>query len=262
MSTTTQTAASTTTRPATLPGSATATGRLRFVLRFMMVGLRPMIGGYWIIMLLTFLIGGVIVQLFTGTLNHSMWDYGTQSPKYFSAAIGITLTPALFTLLIAHGVTRRMFAVAGSILLVGAAATTSLIWMLAYQVERGIYGWAGFQQVMDNPHLYTKTTQVGLIFTEFFLLILAHEAAGWLIGIGFYRFGFWKGVLLLPLALLPAAAAEFLLVAQWMADALANTGYHRPSLAIGIPGVLAVSAVALYCGYLLIRPLSLKPAKG
>ena len=45
-----------------------------------------------------------------GGLDHSMWDYGTQSPKYFSAAVGITLTPALFTLLIAHGVTRRMFA--------------------------------------------------------------------------------------------------------------------------------------------------------
>ncbi len=83
-----------------------------------------------------------------------------------------------------------------------------------------------------------------------------------MLGIGFYRFGFWKGLALLPLGILPAAAAELLLVAQWLAQALANTGYHRPPLAVGVPGVVAVSAIGLYYGYLLIRPMGLKPAKG
>jgi len=252
------------TRPgsATLPRGGTATQRLGKVLRAMVLGLRPMIGGYWLVMLVTFLIGGLITQIVTGGNGHSVWDYGTQSPKYFSAAIGITLTPALFALMVAHGVTRRMFAVASSILLAGAAACTALIWVLAYQAERGLYDLAGLTQLLQNPHLFTKTTQVGLIFTEFFLLILSHEAAGWLIGISFFRFGFWKGLLLLPLGLLPAAAAEFLLVAQWLAEALRNTGYHRPPLAIGVPGVLAVSALGLYFGYLMLRPMGLKPAKG
>lgn len=249
------------TRTAALPGSVTATGRLKRVLVSMAIGLRPMIVGYWGVMLVSFLIGGLIAQLIGSGIEHSIWDYGTQSPKYFSGAVGVTLTPALFTLLIAHGVTRRMFAVAGSILLVGAAAATALIWVLAYQVERGVYDIAGLNQAMENPHLFTKTTQVGLIFTEFFLLILAHEVAGWLIGIGFYRYGFWKGLLLLPLGVLPAAAAEFLLVAQWLADALRSTGYHRPPLAIGVPGVLAVSALGLYAGYLMLRSMALKPAK-
>ncbi|GAA1592114.1 hypothetical protein GCM10009789_52770 [Kribbella sancticallisti] len=247
---------------ATLPGQVTAMLRLRRVLRAMVIGLRPMVGGYWLVMLLAFLGGGMIAQLVSGGTDHSMWDYGTQSPKYFSAAIGITLTPALFALMVAHGVTRRMFAVACSIFLTGAAAATALVWVLAYQVERGIYDVAGLTQALDNPHLFTRTTQVGLIFTEFFLLILAHQAAGWLIGIGFYRFGFWKGLALLPLGLVPAAAAELLLVAQWLADALESTGYDRPPLAVAVPGVLAVSALSLYAGYLLIRPMGLKPAKG
>jgi hypothetical protein len=255
-------AAVTPTRTAALPGSATAGGRLRSVLQAMMIGLRPMILGYCLVMVVSFAIGGLITQYFGGGLDHSMWDYGTQSPKYFSAAIGITLTPALFTLLIAHGVTRRMFALASSILLVGAAASLALLWVVVYQVERGIYDLAGLTQTLGNPHLFTKTSQVGLIFTEFFLLIISHEVAGWLLGIGFYRFGFWKGLALLPIGLLPAAAAELLLVAQWLAQALANTGYHRPPLAVGVPGVVAVSAIGLYYGYLLIRPMGLKPAKG
>jgi hypothetical protein len=249
-------------RTAALPHGATSIGRLKRVLTSMTIGLRPMIVGYWFVMTASFLIGGLISQLIGGGLDHSMWDYGTQSPKYFSAAIGITLAPALFTLLISHGVTRRMFSVAASILLVGAAVATALLWVVAYQVERVIYDWAGLTQALANPHLFTKTSQVGLIFTEFFLLIIAHEAAGWLIGISFFRFGFWKGLLLLPLGLVPAAAAEFLLVAQWLAEALRNTGYHRPPLAIGVPGVLAISALGLYFGYLLLRPMGLKPAKG
>ncbi len=247
---------------AALPGSATSSGRLQRVVISMMIGLRPMIVGYWLVMTVSFLIGGLISQLVSGGLDNSIWDYGTQSPKYFSAAIGITLTPAIFSLMIAHGVTRRMFAVAGSIILVGAAIATAVIWVLAYQIERVAYGWAGLTQALANPHLFTKTSQVGLIFTEFFLLIIAHEVAGWLIGIGFYRFGFWKGLLLLPLGLVPAAAAELLLVAQWLADAVRSTGYERPSLAIGIPGVLAVSFAGLYCAYLLLRPMALKPVKG
>ncbi|MDX6279147.1 MAG: hypothetical protein QOH03_218 [Kribbellaceae bacterium] len=249
-------------RTPALPGGATSFGRLKRVVNSMMIGLRPMIVGYWLVMTVSFLIGGLISQLIGGGLDHSIWDYGTQSPKYFSSAIGITLAPALFNLLIAHGVTRRMFSVAAGILLVGAAAATALLWVVAYQVERVIYDWAGLTQALANPHLFTRTTQAGLIFTEFFLLIVAHEAAGWLIGISFYRFGFWKGLLLLPLGVLPAVAAELLLVAQWLAEALRSTGYQRPPLAIGVPGVLAVSALGLYFGYLLLRPMALKPAKG
>lgn len=176
--------------------------------------------------------------------------------------IGITLPSTFFALLVTHGITRRMLAVAGSIYLVGAAAATATLWVLVYQVEHLIYVWQGWDQALANPHLFTRTSQLGLIFAEFFLLVVSHEVTGWLLGITLYRFGFWKGILLLPLALVPAVAAEFLLVAQWLAQALENTGYHRPPLGVAAPGVLAVSALGLYFGYLLIRPMGLKPAKG
>ncbi|MDX6241089.1 MAG: hypothetical protein QOG10_5913 [Kribbellaceae bacterium] len=250
------------TATATLPGSASTTLRIQRVLRAMLIGLRPMLVGYWLLMVAGFLLVGVTFQVVTGVVDHSMWDYGTQSPKYFSAAIGITMTPAFFTVLVAHGVTRRMFAVASSIYLVGAAASTALVWVLVYQVEHALYAWQGWTQTLANPHLFTKTSQVGLVFTEFFLLILSHEVAGWLIGTSFYRFGFWKGLAMLPLGLVPAIAAEFLLVAQWLAQALQNTGYHRPPLAIAVPGVLLVSALGLYAVYLLLRPIGIKPARG
>ncbi|WP_433161974.1 hypothetical protein [Kribbella sp. CA-247076] len=249
-------------RPPALPRGTTAVNRLRQVLLAVITGTRPMLGGYWIVMLVAFGVGGVAFQLATGGIDHSVWDYGTQSPKYFSMAIGISIAPAYFTLLIAQGVTRRMFSIAAGIYLTGAAVATAVLWVVVYQLEHLVYGWRGWSQTLENPHLFTDASQAGLIFTEFFLLILSHEAAGWLLGITFYRFGFWRGVALLPLSILPAAAAEFLLIAQWLADALDSVGYRRPPLAVAVPTILVVSALGVYVGYLLLRPLALKPAKG
>ncbi|WP_328526400.1 hypothetical protein [Kribbella sp. NBC_00359] len=247
---------------ATLPRGVTTGHRLRQILLAMWVGMRPMLVGYWIVMLVGFLIVGIGIKAATGGIDHSTWDYGTQSPKYFSMAVGIIITPAYLTLLVAQGITRRMMSVAVSIYLTGAAAATAVLWVLVYQVEHLIYDWEGWSQTLANPHLFTRTSQLGLIFAEFFLLILSHEVAGWLLGITFVRFGFWRGVLLLPLSLIPAAAAEFLLVAQWLADVLNGLGYHRPPLAVAVPSVLVVSALGLYAGYLVLRPMAMKQAKG
>jgi hypothetical protein len=245
-----------------LPRGATDWGRLKHVLLSMVVGLRAMLVGYWVVMVLGLFVGGLLIQLLTSGVTNSAWDYGTQSPKYFSMALGITVTPAVLSLLVSHGVTRRMFSVAAGIYLVGAAAATSLLWVLVYQFERGLYSWQGWTDRLENPHLFTDPSQAGLIFAEFFLLVLSHEVTGWLLGITFLRLGVWWGIVVLPLALIPAAAAEFLLVAQWLADVLDNIGYHRPPLALAVPSVLVVSALGLYAGYRMLVPLGLKPPKG
>jgi hypothetical protein len=245
-----------------LPRGVTGGHRLKQAVWSMIVGLRPMLTGYWAVMVVAMFFGGVVIQSLSGGVHTSAWDFGTQSPKYFAIAIGTALTPAYFSLLISQGLTRRMFSVAAGIYLTGAAVATSVLWVLVYQVERGLYAWQGWTDKLTNPHLFTDPSQAGLIFAEFFLLILSHEVTGWLLGITFVRLGFWRGVLALPLAVLPAAAAEFLLVAQWLANVLENTGYHRPPLAIAVPSVLVVSALGLYAGYRILQPMALKPPKG
>ncbi|NIK56753.1 hypothetical protein [Kribbella shirazensis] len=253
---------STAVRSGALPRGATDWHRLKHVLLSMLIGLRPMLMGYWAVMVVALFGGGLVIQLLTSGVTSSAWDYGTQSPKYFSMAVGITIFPAYFSLVISHGVTRKMFSVAAGIYLAGAAAATSLLWVVVYQVERGLYAAQGWPEKLTNPHLFTSPSQFGLVFAEFFLLILSHEASGWLLGISFVRHGFWRGILMLPFALLPAAAAEFLLVAQWLADVLDNLGYQRPPLALAVPSVLVVSALGVYAGYRLMQPMALKAPKG
>ena len=245
-----------------LPRGVTDWHRLKHVLWSLLIGLRPMLLGYWAVMVVALILIGSVFQFLSNGVTTSAWDYGTQSPKYFSMALGITVTPAYFALLISQGITRRMFSVAAGIYLAGAAAATSLVWVLVYQVEHLLYAWQDWPDKLTNPHLFTSTSQVGLVFAEFFLMIVAHEVTGWLLGITFVRFGVWRGILLLPLALVPAAAAEFLLVAQWLADVLDNIGYQRPPLAIAGPSVLAVSALGVYAGYRVLQPMAVKPPKG
>ena len=180
--------------------------RLRQVLRAMVVGLRPMLRR-----LLARDAGRVprhrrsSSRSLTGGLDHSMWDYGTQSPKYFSMAIGITLTPAYLSPAgragrhpadvlrcrkhLSHRRRGRDRAVVGA----GLPGASALL-----------YSWQGWPQTLQPTRTCSPgTSQVGLIFAEFFLLILSHEATGWLLGITFVRFGFWRGLLLLPLSLRP-----------------------------------------------------------
>ncbi|MFB6722138.1 hypothetical protein ACFCV3_18325 [Kribbella sp. NPDC056345] len=247
---------------AELPPGVTNGLRLRRVLTAMQVGSRPMVLVYWGVMLIAFMVGGLILQYLTDGTGNSVWDYGTQSPKYFSMAVGISLVPAYVNALVAQGVTRRMFSVAAGIFLTVAALLTAVIWVVGYQIERVVYDWQGWSQAMENRHLFSSTSEVGLIFAEFALLVVSHEATGWLLGVTFYRLGFWRGLAMIPLSLVPAAATEFLLVAQWLGGPLSALGYHRPPLAVAVPVVAIVTALGLYAGYRILQPMPLKPAKG
>lgn len=241
--------------------TAVLPGQVQRVVVFLGYGVRQMLIGYWLIMLLGFTAVGVIIHLVNGTIHESVWDYAAQSPKYFNSSVGVMLTPAFLTLMVAHGVTRRTFALAGTVLLVLNAAGTAVLWALIYLLERGLFSWQDWPQALMNTHLFTDTSQTGLVVTEFFLLVLSHEVAGWLIGTTFFRFRFWGGLALLPLTILPAVATELLLLSGWVARALGDQGDDRPPLALSIPAVLAICALGLYLNYLLLRAIGLKPPR-
>lgn len=241
--------------------TAVLPGRVRRVIGFLGYGVRQMLIGYWLFMLVGFALVGVIIHMVNGTIVESVWDYASQSPKYFNSSVGVMLTPAFLTLMVAHGVTRRTFAAAGTALLVLNAAGTAVLWSVLYLVERGLYAWQDWPQKLTNPHLFTETSQSGLVILEFFLLVLSHEVAGWLIGTTFFRFRFWGGLALLPLTILPAVVTELLLLSGWVGQALGDRGDDRPPLGLSVPVVLAVCALGLYLNYLLLRAIGLKPPR-
>lgn len=220
------------------------------------------IAGYFLVMTVAFLLLGLGQATF-GDIHNSVWDWAAVSPKYFNVAVGIMLTPVALTTLVAHGVTRRTFAIAGSVFLVAVAAGTSLFWALAYLVEHAIFSVADLPQTLTSFHVFHTPTQTGLVLAEYFPLILAHQTTGWLLGTSFTRFGLWGGIAFLPVALLPVAITEMLLLTQWIGELfIENEGLHRWPLGIGVPLTLLACAAGLYLNYLLLRPIRLKPARG
>jgi hypothetical protein len=249
------------TAPATRRTGISTAARTWRVIRHLAVGLRPMIAGYWLVMVVSFLAVGFVIHIVTGATDKSVWDIATQSPKYFCAAVGMMVTPAFLSVMVAHGVTRRTFVFAGSLFLTLTAAATSALWVVAYLVERVVFAWQDWPQEFINLHLFDDTSQVGLVFLEFSLFILAHEAAGWLIGTSFYRFGVWRGIALLPLGVLPAVGSELLLRSQWVGQALESTDWDRPPLFVAASGGLLISALGFFVNYLLLRSVGLKPPR-
>lgn len=249
---------------ATVPARTTVPTRVLTwrVLKMLWQVTHQVILGYLLVMIVTFSLVGVGFAIF-GQIEQSVWDWAAQSPKYFNVAVGIMITPAALTVLVAHGVTRRVFAVAGSIFLAAVALGMGLVWAVAYLVEHAIYAAADWPQVLSTTHLFHSPTQSWAVVGEYFLLVFAHQTTGWLLGTSFTRYGWWGGITFMPVALLPAVAAELLLLTQWVGKVLIeDAGWQRIPLPLAVPGVLLACAAGLYLNYLLLRQIRLKPTRG
>ena len=247
----------------TVPAQETAERRdlTWYVAKLLGVVTYQTIVGYVLVMVVAFTLLGVGVAVF-GTVENSVWDWGTQSPKYFNVAVGIMLTPVALTMLVAHGVTRKTFAIAGSLFLAVVALGMAVLWAAAYQVEGVVYGIAGWPHTLVNTHIFSSPDQSHLVILEYFLLVFSHQVTGWLLGTSFTRFGWLRGIAFMPVALVPAAAAELLLITQWIGALLLDAGWERPPLGIAVPATLLVTGAGLILNYLLLRPIGLKPTRG
>jgi hypothetical protein len=103
---------------------------------------------------------------------------------------------------------------------------------------------------------------VGAVVGEYLLLIGIHMAAGWTIGVSYYRLGGWIGTALLPVTLLPLFAVEWLLAVSWFGQMMGdrwNWSIERVELSVAVPLSTAIIIAVLVMNYLIIRRMPLKP---
>lgn len=111
---------------------------------------------------------------------------------------------------------------------------------------RLVYGWAGLPQALNGPHRYESAGQPYLVFVECALLAMAHLIAGWLIGIGYYGYGGWRGTGLLVPGALVAVATEYVLGTGWVAGLLSTLDREPPDLSL--PTAVGLSVVIIAGG--------------
>jgi hypothetical protein len=129
--------------------------------------------------------------------------------KVYLLVIGILLTPMYLPVFVANGTTRCDFT-RGSLAYGAIAATASaLVIYLGYAVEGVIYRVNGWTHATGMGHLFLSPNEPAAVLVEYALLCLAYFLSGWLIGSGYYRFGWWKGLFFMAAGAIPLVGVEW-----------------------------------------------------
>jgi hypothetical protein len=128
-----------------------------------------------------------------------------------------------------------------------------------YLIERAVSAGPGMSQTLQRQHLFDTTVQIHLVLTEYALVFAAYWLSGWLIGIGYYRFGPWLGTLFIVPAMLPASGVEVLLGTGWSeaTPSELRLGADNAPAAIALSVVLIAAGLAAV--HAVTRTVPVKP---
>ncbi|GAA3338000.1 hypothetical protein GCM10020358_16480 [Amorphoplanes nipponensis] len=169
---------------------------------------RPVAAWFWVTMIVCVGVGMTVVSRVTDP-TFSLWlVIAGAAAKYWLGVVGILLVGLHLRQFVANGVTRHDFLAGVAIAGLVVAVLFALAVPLGHAAEQLLLSLAG-----PLPERY-PTTSPGTALREFGHVLpaaLAFLACGATISAGFYRFGAWGGLALLPVAVLPVVAAEALL---------------------------------------------------
>lgn len=117
----------------------------------------------------------------------SAWGAFSGATLWYAAFIGGLVMYRSLPVHVAHGRTRRDFAVEAGIFIVIFAAFTALLVTLGFLLESGVYDIAGWPREAPEDHLFSSYGDLLLIFVEYWLTFLVWTAVGALIGAAWYQ---------------------------------------------------------------------------
>lgn len=148
--------------------------------------------------------GGIVAVATTwGEPSTSIWASSGWVLQWFGFAGGIALAFYLPTL-VAHGLTRRRLALASTAAVLVIATTAALLMQVGLVLEWLAFRAGGLEYVIAGDHLFTGVGQVHLVLAEYGSMFAGFLATGALVWTAYYRLGWWRGTLALPLGFVPA----------------------------------------------------------
>lgn len=117
----------------------------------------------------------------------SGWEIAAGIVPWYAAFIGGYVLHTMLPLHIAHGRTRRDFAIEAAIFGGIFTIVVALLTTLGFLIEQGVYAIAGWSRGTPDNHLYASYTDYATIFAEYGLTILVWTAAGAFVGASIYR---------------------------------------------------------------------------
>jgi len=210
--------------------------------------------GFWLLVTAVTVVLGL-----TGRLTQSAWEVASQLPRWYALFVGVALVREFLPMYLAHGQTRRRFAVDGAITVTLFAPFLAALLTVSYLLESVLYGLAGWPQALTRPHLFTEPTQVPLVFAEYLLEFAAWIPAGAFMGAAFYRFR-GNGLLSVPVGVaLIITSYATMGVQPWVPLLLDRLSFDPPdTLLTPVLGGLGVFLVGLLLTWSIIRDVPLR----
>lgn len=215
------------------------------IARHLLRRFRLVYGIYWGVMLLVLVALVTSLEVFgpwvVDAERASAWELAANvAPGWFVFVIGIMLASTFLPIGIAHGMTRRDFALGAGQFAVATAVLFALLKIVGQLLEALAYNMLGIMGEITKP--YPWPTLGGALVDV--LGYLGFMSSGWLFALIFYRLRVWWALALAPLAMIPLSSAMEM-----------NLNLHWSITVV----IVAVSGAAAYVA---AQGLAVKPRKG
>jgi hypothetical protein len=183
-----------------------------------------------------------------GSLDESIWmAIGAAWQRWPIAASGFTMTVVFVPMFVTNGITRRRLGQSATVTMALVGALGAAVVTAGFAVESMVFDAEGWTHIMseDGGRLISD---IGLptIFGTFALVNAAFFASGWLAATALRRLGWMLFIPFLVVALVPAAAVEFLLTNGFGPTQFGFLEpFDAPTLWVGVPVAIAVIAATI-----------------
>jgi len=196
---------STTTAPPARPTRATLTPSAEILL----FGHLAWLGFVWLTATVIYAVVVVCVARW-GSVDESLWQSVVAGwQRYVIFGAGVTIATTFMRMLVRNGVTRRTLSTAATVAMAAIAGIVAIWNMAGFAVERVVYDANGWPQALRSDAVFAWG-DLPRVAVDSALVVAAYYAAGWLVGMCFYRWGVVGGLVRLLPALVPAALMELL----------------------------------------------------
>ena len=238
----------------------TTPGPVRRLVRYLAPPQLRVYAAFWAILVLAWVVATVIVDR-VGTVDFSVYlVMGQGAPKVFLFVMSLIIAATGLPLYVGYGITRRHAFTAAAIILGGAGLLFAVLRLGVSLVEAAAYEATGLSAGLSGPLPVTSVTEAGWLVLTGTVVHILWAASGWIVGVGYYRFGPWLGTVLVTPASIPLVIGELAVPTERPGDGFVGLVGMSPA-AVG-PVVAAVAVLAVLVGYLVVRDLTIRKVSG
>lgn len=199
-------------------------------------------------------LGAIIIASQLGPVAQSMAQFARQGSTWFPLSVAIMAVSAYHAVHIAAGMTRRTLGTATLVVSAAMAAIVTAVVVGLFAIEIALYDANGWQhRITDNSWFPAMPDDLLAIAGWNFLLVMAAQVSGLLVGVVYLRAGAWRGTLSLPLTVGPVFGVWWVLARGVQAEWL-TTGVR---IGLAVAGTLVMAIAYL----VLLRGIQLRPPR-